>query len=227
LSVDSQKAGHSREFVVALSSEDRSKAFRAARRHSIAVKILKGMLPLAAIAVVSLYFVPGKLSFDVGDATASIETVEVESGNLKMVNPTLSGVHDKYGRYEIRADTATQNVKTPQKVALNKVAGKLVSPEGDATRLTALSGLFHTKEKRLTFKQGLSISGRAGLSVKLRSATVHFADQLIVSNEPVSMKFRGSQITAQRLRLNTGKARAVFSGNVKVRLQRQKKADTQ
>jgi len=227
MAVEANHARRARGFVVQLSEAERARAFRAARRHSIAVKALKISLPVAALGVISLYFIPARLSFDVGGATASLESVAVESGNLKMVNPKLSGVHPRYGRYEIRAETATQNVDSPQQVALDTISGDLVSPEGDTTQLKALSGLFDTKTKKLTFEEGLSIEGRKGMSVDLRSATVHFDDQLIVSNEPVAMQFRGSRITAQSLRLNTGQARAVFSGNVKVSLEPRQKAANQ
>ncbi len=227
MSVDADHAGRSRGFVVQLSAQERARAFRAARRHSIAVKALRVLLPLAALAMIGLYFVPARLSIEIDGATASLEGISVESGNLKMVNPKLSGMHPEYGRYEIRADTALQDVDSPQKVALDAVAGSLVSPEGDATRLEALSGLFDTEAKQLTFQEGVSIEGRAGLSVKMRSATVYFADQLIVSDEPVAMQFRGSRITADGVRLNTGDARVVFQGSVKVRLEPQKEADTQ
>ncbi len=227
MSAGADHAGRSSGFVVQLSAKERARAFRAARRHSIAVKVLKVLFPLAALGIVSLYFIPTRLAIEIDGATASLEGVSVESGNLKMVNPKLSGRHPEYGRYEIRADTAMQNVDTPQKVALDAIEGSLVSPEGDKTRLEALSGLFDTEARQLTFTEGVTIEGRAGLSVKLRSATVHFADQLIVSQEPVSMRFRGSQITADSLRLNTGKAQVVFSGDVKVRLEPRKETETQ
>jgi len=227
MSFDADYADGSRSFVVELSQSERARAFRAARRHSVVVKTLKVLLPLAAIGVISLYFAPTRLTIEIDGATASLQGVSVESGNLKMVNPKLSGMHPDYGRYEIRAQTALQAVDTPQMVTLDAITGSLVSPEGEATRLEALSGLFDTQERRLTFRQGVSIEGRAGLSVEMRSATVHFADQLIVSDEPVSMSFRGSQITADSVRLHTGDARVVFSGAVKVRMEPRQETDTQ
>jgi lipopolysaccharide export system protein LptC len=227
MSVEADHGGRSRGFVVQLSAEDRARAFRAARRHSIVVKVLKVLLPSAALVMVGLYFVPTRLSLEIDGATASLEGVSVESGNLKMVNPKLSGRHPDYGRYEIRADTALQNVETPQKVALDEVTGSLVSPEGDTTRLQALSGLFDTEARRLTFQEGVSIEGRAGLTVKMRTATVDFDEQLIVSKEPVSMQFRGSRIDADSVRLETGRARVLFSGDVKVRLEPRKETKSQ
>jgi len=218
MSLDVDHTGRDRGLVLGLSEAERARAFRGAQRHSILVKVLKVCLPLAAVGVVSLYFIPGELSFDFGGATASVDTVSLESGNLKMTNPTLSGVHPSYGRYEIRADSATQSIESPQEVALHRISGTIVAPDGAATTLSAASGLFDTKARKLTFSEGVSIDGRESLSVKLRSATVRFDDQLILSREPVSMAFRGSQIEADALELHTGDARVVFSGRVKVRL---------
>jgi len=146
--VDAQRAGRSRGFVTSLSEDERARAFRAARRHSILVKVLRVCLPIAAVGVVSLFFIPTQLSFEIDGATASLDGVAIESGNLKMVNPTLSGVHDDYGRYDIRADTATQKVETPNKVVLQDISGTLVSPEDDITRLSG-DGAFHRSADRI------------------------------------------------------------------------------
>lgn len=204
--------------MLGLSDAERGRAFRAAQRHSIFVKLLKVCLPLAAVGVVSLYFIPANLSFDFGGATASVDKLSMEAGNLKMTNPTLSGVHPSYGRYEIRADSATQNIESPHEVTLHTISGTIVAPDGETTRLSAASGLFDTKARELTFGQGVSIDGRESLSVKLQSATIRFDDQLILSREPVSMGFRGSRIEADALELHTGDSRVTFSGRVRVRL---------
>lgn len=226
MSVQADRAGlSSGGLALGLSDAERERAFRAAKRHSIVVKSLKIALPLAALGVLSLYFIPAKLSFDFGGATASVEKVAVEAGNLKMTNPTLSGVHESYGRYEIRADSATQNIQSPHEVALDTISGTIVSPDGATTRLEAPSGLFDTKARQLTFGQGVSIDGRDSLSVTLKSATVHFADQKISSREPVSMAFRGSRIDANALDLFTGDARVVFTGKVRVQLDPRQQAE--
>jgi hypothetical protein len=103
-------------------------------------------------------------------------------------------------------------------VSLNAITGKIVSPEGETTRLHAPAGLFDTKARHLTFGQGVNIEGRDSLSVELKSATVAFPDQKISSREPVSMAFRGSRIDASAMDLYTGDARVVFTGQVRVRL---------
>lgn len=225
--VDADHASRGSSLVLGLSEAERARAFRAAQRHSILVRVLKIGLPLATAGMLSLYFVPAKLSFDFGAATASVEKVSVEAGNLKMTNPTLSGVHPSYGRYEIRATSAIQNIESPHMVALDAIIGTIVSPDGETTRLEAPGGVFDTKARELSFGQGVRIDGRESLSVKLTSAKVYFSDQKISSRDPVTMTFRGSRIDANAVELHTGDARAVFVGQVRVRLDPQQPAGTQ
>ncbi len=218
MSVHAEHQGRASDLVLGLSEAERRRAFRAARRHSFLVRTLKVALPIATVGVLSLYFIPAKLSFEFGGVTASVDTVAVEAGNLKMENPTLSGVHPSYGRYEMKADSATQSIESPHMVALDAVNGTIVSPDGATTRLEAPGGQFDTKARVLTFKQGVNIKGRDGLFAKLKSATVSFSDQKISSREPVSMTFRGSRIDASAMELYTGEARVMFTGQVRVRL---------
>ena len=218
MSVHAEHQGRAEGLVLGVSEAERQRAFRAARRHSVLVRTLKIALPIATVGVLSLYFIPAKLSFEFGGATASVDNVAVEAGNLKMENPTLSGVHPSYGRYEIKAESAIQNIESPHMVNLNAITGKIISPKGETTRLHAPAGLFDTKARHLTFGQGVNIEGRDSLSVELKSATVAFSDQKISSREPVSMAFRGSRIDANAIDLYTGEARVVFTGQVRVRL---------
>lgn len=213
-------APRSSGLVIGRDEEHRARAFRAARRHSLVVRALKACLPAAALAAISLYFIPGKLSFSLRDGTASVDSIEVRPGSLKMVNPKLTGVHKSHGRYEIRAKSATQDVSAPQRVHLDQISGDLVSPTGAKTTLEAPSGIFHTKKEQLTLDQGVTIEGDDGLLVQLESATVTFPERLVVSKTPVVMRFRGSEIRAQSLRLQIGESRAVFIGGVKVHIER-------
>lgn len=227
MTVDVHHTPRSSGLVIGVDGEQRAYAFRAATRHSRLVRVLKIGLPLCSLVAISLYFVPSRMSFSVGDGRASIESIDVDSGSLKMVKPKLSGVNESYGRYEIRAESATQSVKSPERVHLESISGDVVSPSGDRTTLAAPSGEFHTKKQQLSLSKGVTIEGRDGLLVKLQSATVLFPKQMIISRQPVFMKFRDSEIRAQSLRLHTGEARALFIGNVKVHLERQTQAPRQ
>jgi len=202
-------------------SRDRTGEFRAARRHSVLIRVFRVLCPLGVLGVMSLYFLPSQLTVQVNGGEASVENVTISDGGLKMVNPRIKGVHPKHGVYDIRAEDATQQIANPDLITLNTVSGDLVSQEGETTTLQAPSGLFHSKKEELVFDNGLTIGGTAGFSGKLQSGTAFFNDNRLVTTDPVALSFRKSTIKADGMTFYSADKRAIFEGNVRVHLQRQ------
>jgi lipopolysaccharide export system protein LptC len=206
------------------SGGDRTKAFRAAKRHSARVKFLRLLLPLGAVCASGLYFLPSRLSMAIKDGEASIESIEVASGGLKMVNPRIKGVHEKYGVYDIKADHATQQAKNPELMNLTTISAEITSKEGEITVLTAPSGIYHSKQEELTFDNGVVIGGEAGISGTLKTATAFMQAHKLISHDPVDLAFHGTTIKAQSMTLYSGEGRAIFEGDVKVHLEPKRRA---
>ncbi len=200
---------------------DRTRALQAAKRHSMLVKALRVLCPLVALGVAGLYFLPSRMTVDVEGGQASVDDIVISEGSLKMVNPRINGVHERHGVYDIRADTATQQVSNPDLITLNTVQGELVSRTGEKTTLVAPSGLFDSKKEQLTFDTGLTIGGDAGYSGQLQTATAFFKDNKLVSTDPVALAFRNTTINAEGMTFYSGEKRAIFTGNVRVHLERE------
>jgi lipopolysaccharide export system protein LptC len=200
---------------------DRTRAFRAAKRHSVLVRTLRLLCPLVALSIAGLYFLPSRITVEVEGGQASVDEVVISEGSLKMVNPRINGVHERHGVYDIRADTATQQVANPDLITLNTVHGELVSKKGEKTTLVAPSGLFDSKQEQLTFDTGLTIGGDAGYSGQLQTATAFFKDNKLVSTDPVALAFRNTTINAEAMTFYSSEKRAIFTGNVRVHLERE------
>lgn len=199
---------------------DRSKAFRAAKRHSMLVRFLRLALPVLALCIAGLYFIPEKITVEVDGGQASIDSVEIADGGLKMVNPRINGVHEKHGVYDIRAIDAIQQIKNPELITLNTITASLTSHSDETTTLTAPSGVFHSKKEELTFTQGVDIGGDAGFAGKLRTATAFLQSNKLISSDPVEFSFHSSTIKAGSMTLFSSEKRAIFKGGVKVHLER-------
>ena len=199
---------------------DRAKAFSEAKRHSTLVRFLRLALPVLTVGVAGLYFIPEKITVKVDGGEASIESVEISDGGLKMVNPRINGVHEKYGIYDIRADDAVQQVKNPELITLNKISATLKSNEQETTTLTAPSGIFHSKKEELTFTKGVLIGGDAGFAGKLKTATAFLQADKLISSDPVEFSFHSSTIKADSMTLFSSEKRIVFEGGVNVHLER-------
>lgn len=199
---------------------DRTRAFRAARRHSVMVRLMKLGLPLAALGVGALYIIPTALTVKIKDVEASVEKIDITAGGLKMVNPRFKGVHEKHGVYDVRADSALQHVSDPDLMTLDTINAELVSQQGQKTILRAPSGIFHRKKEEFTFDNGVTIGGEAGISGKLKTATSFMKENKLISNDPVALTFHSHTIAADGVEVFTAENRAIFTGNVRVHLER-------
>jgi lipopolysaccharide export system protein LptC len=203
-----------------LTAADRTGAFRAARRHSALVRLLKMLLPAGAVGVVALYILPSQLSIRTKLGEASVQAIDVNSGGIRMVNPRIKGVHEKYGVYDIRADSSVQHVDQPELMDFDIINAEIVSPQGEKTVLTAPNGIYHTKKEEMTFNNGVDIGGDAGISGKLKTATAFMQENRLISKDPVQLALHGHTILADSAEVWTSEKRAVFTGNVKVHLER-------
>jgi lipopolysaccharide export system protein LptC len=200
---------------------DRKRAFTAARRHSFVVKLLKLGLPVAALSVAALYVLPSRLTVPIKGGEASVEALDLtSSGGLKMVNPRIKGVHDKFGVYDIRADSALQHVKEPEVMTFDAITADIVSSQGEKTTLTAPSGIFHSKKEEMTFDSGVTIGGEAGLSGTLKTATAYMKENRLISQDPLTLTYHGHTIASDSVEIWTSENRAIFTGNVRVHLER-------
>lgn len=200
---------------------DRTKAFRAAKRHSALVKLLRLFLPIATLSIAGLYLVPSNPSVTVKGGEASVEKFDVTNGALKMVNPRIKGVHEKHGVYDIQADYATQQADNTELIALETIDAKLTSKEGKLTTLKAPSGIYQSKKEELTFDNGVTIGGDAGFAGQLKSATAFFKSDKLISTEPVELVFRSTTVKARSMTYYSAEARAIFEGGVRVHLERE------
>ncbi len=202
------------------SGGDRTKAFRDAKRHSVVVRLLRWVFPVCLVCVSALYFLPSRFSVQVKGGEASVESIDVSEGGLKMVNPRIKGVNAKSGAYDIRADHATQHVKNPELITLNKINAELTSKSGGKTEITAPSGIYHSKKEELTFDNGVTIGGSSGFSGTLKTATAFFQANKLISTDPVELGFHDSTIKARSMTYYSEEARAIFEGGVRVHLER-------
>ncbi len=200
---------------------NRDKAFRAARRHSTLVRVLRKLLPLAAIACLAVYAAPAMLSFKGSGEEIAVDRGPPSSEDLKMQKPHVKGTHPTQGEYDVRAEYGIQNLTDRDRIVFEKIDGDLVSPAGEKTTLTAPGGIYQTKAETMNFDRGVDIVRSGGLSVVLKAATAFLQEKRVLSTQgPVEVRLHDSHIRAQSLELFVNESRVVFTGNVFVHLER-------
>jgi lipopolysaccharide export system protein LptC len=201
----------------------REREFRRARRHSHLVRLLKGVLPLAAAAILGLYALPSflKKSIDHGRGTAAVKAITLEAGALKMIEPSVRGVNERGEPYEFNADTATQAAKGADIMYLEVVRGKLTGTDGKVSTLTAPDSIHNNKAEEMTFNNGAVVTRAGGMTATLQKAIVYMKQQTVISKTPVVVRLQESTILAESMTLNWSEGRAVFEGRVRTHIERQ------
>lgn len=194
--------------------------FARAARHSRLVRFLRVAVPaivalsLAMILAVSIFNpfrILTKLPVDIGNMVVSGTKITMES-------PRLTGFSPDKRPYEIWAQTAVQDLTTPDKVDLTMVRGKVLTEDQSTVTMEARTGLFDTKAQVLDLRKDVFLQTTAGYEVRLNQATVDIASGTVSTDDGVDVKLTNGTVRANKLRL-TDKGEVVrFEGNVVMRL---------
>ena len=129
---------------------DSERAFKAARRHSRVVRILRIAVPLSVsfvFVVVALvtYLNPLRL---LTKLPINVDNLVVSGTKVTMEQPHLSGFTSDARAYELTADTAAQDMTKPDMIELRNIRAKVEMQDKSKMELTAISGLYDSKAKR-------------------------------------------------------------------------------
>jgi lipopolysaccharide export system protein LptC len=205
-------------------ADERARAMRNAKRHSVVVRVLRKALPVLAILVLGAYFFSTRMNVHVGGITASIDGLEVTDGALRMLNPTMRGTDKKNGDYVIKADYADQDVTNPNLVELNTIKADVTNKaNGSWSRMRAVRGKFDSKKERLILKDKITLATSAGLTGELSYATIDMKNQILRSHNPVKLDMPSGTVRANAMTLYSEKNEIVFRGKVAVHLKPKKK----
>jgi len=194
------------------------RAFRAARRHSIMVRVLRVALP-AAVVLVTLavvlvtYFNPlrmlGKLPIDVGNLVIS-------GTKITMEQPRMAGFTPDARAYELSADAAAQDLTKPDIIELKKIHAKIEMQDKSSVEMTALTGLYDSKGETLKLDQDILLTSSTGYEGRLSEASIDIRTGHVVSKHPVQLKLLQGTLDAKGLEIVNSGDLIRFDGGVKM-----------
>ncbi|MCU4179393.1 LPS export ABC transporter periplasmic protein LptC [Bosea sp. BH3] len=195
----------------------RSAAFGAARRHTRLVHILRGVIPVAAVALVlALVVIPflsplgGKL------ANVSVSSVGISGGKVKMETPKLSGYRKDNRPYQVTAENAFQEIRNPTQVELQALTARIQMEREGWVTVNARTGLFDTQKEKLRLVDDVNIKTENGHAMQMRTADIDFKSGAVVSKEPVKVSLGDTTVDAATLDVKNNGELIVFEGRVRV-----------
>jgi lipopolysaccharide export system protein LptC len=200
--------------------ERRSRAFAAARRHSLLVRILRLVLKSGALAAVllaialSVYNMFGRPLQEL-----SVGSIGVEGTKVTMGSPRLTGYRKDGNPYLVNAVKAVQDVQHPTIVELSGIDANLTTSDKGAVNLSARSGVYDTAAAHLDVSDDVRIKS-SQYEVSVKSASVDFKSGVYFSNDPVSIvTSNGMTVNADSVAANDNGHELQFEGNVRTLFQ--------
>ena len=200
--------------------DDSELAFRSARRHSRAVRILRIAIPLAVVLgftgiFLITYFNPlrmlAKLPIDVGNLVVS-------GTKITMEHPRLSGFTGDARGYELSADAAKQDLTKPDLIELRNIRAKVQMQDKSTVEVSATNGIYDSKGETLKLDQNIVLSSSTGYRGRLSEAMIDIRKGNVVSERPVEVELLQGTLNANRLEISDSGDLVRFGGGVNMTL---------
>lgn len=177
--------------------------FARAARHSARVRLLRWLIPLAVIAALLVIiavavFNPFRM---LGQLPIKIDNLVVSGTRITMESPHLSGFTPDSRPYEVRARTATQDLKARDRVDLQDIRAKVVMEDGALLTLDARDGNLNVQAQQLDLRRDIVLRLSTGYEARLSQALIDIAAGTVASDEPVAVKLLNGTLDAKRLRI--------------------------
>jgi len=196
---------------------DNARVFRAARRHSRLVRLLRFTIPvvivLGAVATVLSVYVFNSWRDLANKLPVSSGGLVVSGTTITMQQPRMAGYTQDRRPYVVTARAAAQDITKPETVQLQELRATIEFKDAGQFELTAESGVFESKEDRLTLKNNVRVNS-ANYQAKLSEAVVNVRTNEMVSEKPVEVIMRQGTINANRLEVTKSGEAIRFGGGV-------------
>lgn len=201
-----------------MNQRDSARAFRAARRHSRIVRVLRIALPLAVAlttVVITLltYFNPLRT---LGGIPANVGATVVHGSQVTMEQPKLSGFTRDERRYNFTADSAAQDLTKPDIIELNNIRAGIEMKDKSTVHMTALKGVYDSKKELLKLDHNIRLFSSNGYSGLLSEATVNIKKGDVLSDHPVQLKMMHGTLEANRLQITQSGDVVLFDRGVEM-----------
>jgi lipopolysaccharide export system protein LptC len=199
---------------------DTERVFRAARRHSRMVRILRIAIPLAVlIGIVGIslttYLNPLRV---LTSLPININDLVVSGTKITMEQPRLTGFTRDERAYEFTADAAAQDLTRPNIVELRNIHAKVEMQDKSTMQMTAVAGTYDTKGEMLKLERNIMLSSSTGYKGHLSEAVIDVRKGNVVSDKPVELEMLQGILNANRLEIVDSGALVRFHSGVTLTL---------
>lgn len=192
-----------------------SRAQRAARRHSMVVRVLRWLFPATGILILA-GMIGLVVLFNVLSGLG-VSNLMLTSDGLVMDQPELSG-HDGERSYKVTARRAIQRLTDPRIIDLETIRADIVLSKDQSAEIIALKGTYNNAAETLRLYEGIQLEWSEGYKVDLADVEVDLKNGALSTSEPVSIRSDRGHVVAGKLDYDRDKGLVRFSDGIKMTL---------
>jgi lipopolysaccharide export system protein LptC len=189
--------------------------YRRALRHSARVRMLKIVVPTAALALAAALVFVSVLSRSIPSDIA-VERTTFANGMIVMQNPVLTGQTTDAGTFTVNAQRAVQAIASPNVITLSAIAAELPVSSDETARVEAASGIYDRGAGTLTLDQPFRVMSSSGLEVDMQSAEFRISEGSMASDQPVEIRNGNTSLVAQTVRMQDNGQTIIFERDVRM-----------
>lgn len=197
---------------------DRTREFRRAGRRTAAVRAMRLLCPLGAVALLGLYGLSIVRTAGLVDSETltGISVRKILPEDLAMKNPRYESFNKDGSSYVFTAKSAQQDLALPSVVKLDGIVGEVYQPDKTRTDITARRGVYDNDKSVLDLYEEINVDSESGLKARLTQATILTKEDLLTSDAPVQVEFPNGSVVAKRMTLRQKAREATFVEEVVV-----------
>ncbi len=197
---------------------DLSGAIGSARRHSRRVRMLKLLLPAAAVLAV-VAFVAASWFSSMRIEGVSLESASIQDGKLVMANPSIDGFTANDQPYKMTARRALQEIGgATQRIDLEGIEARLPLDSDTMAHVRAEAGVFDRDANTLDIESEILVETDKGMSARINTARLDLSSGSLETDQPVDIRMEGTQIRADSMTISNNGSVMVFDRKVRVEI---------
>src|SRR4051812_39814155 len=181
---------------------DIDRAVRSAGRHSVMVRVIRIGMPAAVVVGLTTlaavtYFQPTQMF----DKVPVAGKLAVQGSKITMELPRIVGFTRDNRAYELNAETAVQDISSPDVVELQNLRARLEMQDKDVVNITANSGTYNTKGDKVVLRDQVVVTSQQGYKAVLKEAAIEMKKGNVVSEQSVDITLPNGWLKSNRLEI--------------------------
>jgi lipopolysaccharide export system protein LptC len=143
-----------------------------------------------------------------------IGSLVIKGTKVTMQQPRLSGYTADGRPYEFTANSADQDITTPDVMELHQIAAKIEMEDKSMVNLTSIAGTYNMKSEMMTLVDHIHVVSSTGYEARMSEATVDVHKGNVVSEKPVWVKLTSGVINSKKMEIRDNGDVIRFTGGV-------------